>query len=487
MNGFMHTMKEEHDIKHMLITHEGKIVSVGDHLDLSRCDEIIDLKGAHLYPGFIDAHLHLIGYGQSLQTINLSHASTKKDVIDMLKAYITSSFIYAQGYVDNGLTKHDLDLFFNEVPVVIRHHDYHGLTLNSKALTYFEVDDEIGILKEEKANAILHKIPKPTKIELISMLEKAIDSLYRYGITGGDSDDLNYFNGFFETVEIFETVLKKRPFRTHLLIHHRILKDYIASHKPWGIPENYLEFGAVKMFYDGTMSSKTALMASPYRGEATSGEVVLGKDAFVQVLKETRQYHLTAAIHVIGDQGLDEVCKLLEKYPPKHGEIDRIIHAPWAMKKTIPLLKKLPISIDIQPQFLSADLPKASDHFSIKPELVFPWHTYLKEGIIQSGSSDAPVEIPNPLLGIKDAIFRRSRHNQKVYGKEECLIPFEAIKLYSTHAQVQSKLKNRGYLDVGYLADFTILDCDLATIDESSFDQDHVVMTIVDDHIVYKA
>lgn len=486
IHGYLHTMKEANDIKHMMMTHEGKIVAIGDDLDLNACTEIIDLKGAHVYPGFVDAHLHLIGYGQSLKTINL-HGLTSKDAIIQALKNQSTSFIYAQGYEIIGLTKHDLDNDFSDTPVVIRHSDYHGLTLNSKALSLFNITDSDGILKEEIANQVMYKLPKPTKNDLTMMLEAAIDSLYKYGITGADSDDLYYFNGFEETTSIIEHVMKHKPFRTHLLIHHRILNDFIASNKAWGKPIDYVEYGAVKMFYDGTMSSKTALMSSPYIGESHAGEVVLGRETFEQVLKGVREHGLTAAIHVIGDQGLLEVVQLLQAYPPKKGEIDRIIHAPWVTKETLKYLKTLPVSIDIQPQFLSADLPKALTYFSKKPDLVFPWKTYSQEKIIQSGSSDAPVEIPNPLLGIRDAIFRRSNHDHKQYYMDECLTPFEAIKLYSTHAQVQSKLEKRGFLDLGYLADFTILDCDLAHLSEESFSDQHVIMTIVDDHIVYKA
>jgi hypothetical protein len=347
------------------------------------------------------------------------------------------------------------------------------------------IDHPTGILKEEEASSVMTRLPKVDQKALEKMLEKAIDSLYAFGVTGGHSDDLYYFNGFFDTLNVFEDVLPKKPFRTHLLMHHMTLDDFIQSKKSWGIQTPYLELGAIKMFYDGTMSSKTALMFHPYQQMTTQGEVVMGQDAFIQVLKRVRHHGLTAAIHVIGDRGLDEVCDILLAHPPQPHQKDRIIHAPWAKVDTLMKLKKLQVTLDIQPQFLSSDLPKAWSHFSQRPELIFPWKTYLKEGLILSGSSDAPVEIPNPLQGMKDAIFRRSHEDHQCYALEESLTPFEALKCYTTDANALNFISPKGLLEKGYLADFTILDQDVLTMKEHDFDRHHVVMTVINEQVVY--
>ena len=484
INGILHTMTHETEYHTIMATEDGKIIAFDQDVMLSTCDRIIDLKGAHLYPGFIDNHLHIVGYGEYLNVINLSECKDLASIIHQLNSS-NDELIFAIGYHDIGLTKHDLDLYFNHHMVVLRHSDFHSLTLNSKALAYFNVKDDLGILKEEKASSVMQKMPKPSYPKLKQMIEQAIDQLTSYGITGGHSDDLYYHNGFDLTYQAYHDVLSEKPFRAHLLIHHQVLDNYINSKTPWGVVTPYLEFGAVKMFYDGTMSSQTALMFYPYQGTNSCGEVVMGKDQFIETLKKTRSLGLTAAIHVIGDRGLDEVCDILKAYPPQQQQIDRIIHAPWGRLDTVEKMKHLPISVDIQPSFLASDLPHAFTLFSQPPELMFPWKTYLKEDIKIVGSSDAPVEHPNPLLGIKDAIYRRSRSNLAIYTPSEKLTPFEAIKSYTSDAHVQSQLQPRGYLKVGYLADFTVFDRDLMTLDEADFEKSHVVMTVINDQVVY--
>jgi predicted amidohydrolase YtcJ len=156
------------------------------------------------------------------------------------------------------------------------------------------------------------------------------------------------------------------------------------------------------------------------------------------------------------------------------------------MKSTIPLLKKLPITIDIQPQFLSSDLPRALSYFSKNPDLIFPWKTYLDEGILILGSSDAPVETPNPLLGMRDAIYRESTEDNKSYHIEEALTPFEAVKLYTTYAHHQHVNKNRGYLEKGMLADLSITSLNLFTLKKEQWNEKLIEMTVIDERIVYK-
>lgn len=486
INGQFHTMRTKDEIYHTMVTDQGIIVGFDDAVSHITPQETIDLHQCHVYPGFIDAHLHLIGYGRFITLIDLRDVYSKEDVLLTLDKNKDKAMLYAEGYRDLGITKIELDQLIPDKPVFLRHLDYHSLTLNSKALELVKLSSDKGILREEEAMTALKRLPKHKKDELKMMLRHAIKQLYAYGITGGDSDDLYYFNGFDETFSVFDEVLNEMPFRTHLLMHHETITDFVHSGKSWNEQTPFLELGAVKMFYDGTMSSKTARMKDPYRGTNDHGEIVMGKQRFVDTLKRARSLGLTVAIHVIGDQGLDDVANLLKTYPPKPGQKDRIIHAPWAMKKTIPLLKSLPITIDIQPQFLSADLPRALDYFSKEPELIFPWKTYLEEDIPILGSSDAPVETPNPLLGMKDAIYRESNHNHQAYHLEQSLPPFEAIKLYTTYAHLQHTKTNRGYLDQGMIADFTVTSKDLLTLNKDQWNEPLIEMTIIDEQIVYQ-
>jgi predicted amidohydrolase YtcJ len=272
------------------------------------------------------------------------------------------------------------------------------------------------------------------------------------------------------------------PFRTHLLVHHEVLNDYIAS-PYFNHHSDFLELKGIKVFYDGTMSSKTALMWHGYQNEPSNG--LRTTPNFIEIVQKVRQFGLTLAIHVIGDQGLDELVDILKKFPPKENQKDRIIHAPWVSEYGMNTLKSMPVTIDIQPQFLSSDFPEACNIFKQFPPYVFPWETMLKNGLTLSFSSDAPVETPNPLLGILDATERVAKDG-KIYQPEERISRMDAIKGYTIYANAQNNLQNRGTIEIGQVADFSIFTFDLETIESSRLKEPLVEMTVINEHIVYQ-
>ena len=465
-SGNIHTLTEQNDIYNIL-TDQGHIV--GLNVDETKpYDEVIDLGKKHLYPGFVDAHLHLIGYGQFLSRLDLTHMHNKTTILDLLKKQNIEAYIILDGYHEwVGITKLDLNDVNPNKPIILRHHDFHAVTVNDVVLNALNLKSETGILREEDARLVLNHYTHVSNQTLETYLENALRSLYKFGITGGHSDDLFYFNGYKDTLQVFLNVLKRMPFRAHLLVHHEVLDDYIQSpyfnhHSP------YLELKGVKVFYDGTMSSKTALMHDGYQNTTSKGLRMTPN--FIEIVKKVRQIGLTLAIHVIGDAGLDELIDILLKYPPKNHQKDRIIHAPWVSEYGMNKLKSTPVTIDIQPQFLSSDFPEALSIFKSLPPYVFPWKTMLENGLILSFSSDAPVETPNPLLGILDATERVAKDG-KIYQLEEKISRQEAIQGYTVFANAQNQLQNRGLIAIGQVADFTIFDVDLETADSTTLNQ----------------
>jgi predicted amidohydrolase YtcJ len=485
-NGIFHTMEKKETVYHSMATNQGLIVGFDDEICHLEFDQVIDLKKAHVYPGFVDAHMHLLGYGQMLSRPNVTGITDTSEIINHLKLLFKGQKLFVEGYFESGITKRDLNMISSDVPIVMRHNDYHSLTVNDAVLNQMGLSHPTGVLTEDDAQRAMDSFPKYTHEELKALLKTSIESLYRYGITGAHSDDLFFSNGFHDTVKVFEDVLRSTPFRAHLLIHHHVVSDYVRSQRPFLDQSKYLQLGAVKMFYDGTLSSKTALMHAPYAGTNQHGVNVNGYAQFVSYVKEARSHHLPVAIHVIGDQGLDEVIDILIAYPPTKGRLDRLIHTPWVMTSSLEKLKKLPISIDIQPQFLSSDLPWALSYLSKTPDLCFPWKTLAASGVNLAGSSDAPVEIPNPLLGIHAAVMRTSRHDGKVYFEHEKVTRFEAIQMYTIQANYNSEKSNRGLLKKGYIADLSVFKNDLLSMHPDQFLKDQVVMTVVDEVICYE-
>ena len=100
----------------------------------------------------------------------------------------------------------------------------------------------------------------------------------------------------------------------------------------------YIEEGGVKMFYDGTLGSKTALMKKPYYNDYY-GIRILNREQITKIINKAREKKMSVAIHVIGDKALEETISFLQEFPPGQDTIDRIIHACFANDEEIHNLK----------------------------------------------------------------------------------------------------------------------------------------------------
>jgi predicted amidohydrolase YtcJ len=236
------------------------------------------------------------------------------------------------------------------------------------------------------------------------------------------------------------------------------------------------------MFYDGTTTSKTALMLHPYK-DGTYGERIQKQEDFIALVKKARALDLAVAVHVIGDLGLEEVLNILKTYPVKNGLKDRIIHASYASKKAIELLKTIPCFIDYQPQFVTTDFPETLDVFSKDPDYIFPLKTYHDKKIAYGLSSDAPVEIPNPLVGMYAATLRKNEKGQ--YQSHERITLKEAFLGYTKHAWSLTPYK-AGEIKEGFHAHFIVLDADLFSIDLEKLKTLSVKQTWIDGKKVFE-
>jgi predicted amidohydrolase YtcJ len=487
INGIFYTLNPAQPKVSELWVEHGLISFLGPHTTW-QADQTVNVQGWSCFPGFVDSHLHLIGYGEHLTLLQLHKNPHTKQVLSLVKAQFKGRALYAQGHVEQALTKVDLDLISPMVPILLRHADFHGATVNSAVLRQIGLNDHpSGILHEADALKAVQTLPKYQQDDLVNMVTVAIKKLHEYGITGGHTDDLYYFNGFHEVVSAYQKALNKLPFRTHLLIHHLELDTYESSINKNSYHHPFLEFGAVgEIFYDGTLSSQTALMHHPYRGGQENGQRQFSRDQWLAIVKRIRTLGLPIAVHAIGDLALDEVVDTFIENPVKPGLHDRIIHASFAKKTTLKKLKKIPVMLDIQPQFVTSDLPWGSQLISSKTELIYPFKTYLKHGLILCGGSDAPVEVPDPLKGIQSAYDRQSTLSSTVFQPEEQLSIVQAVQLYTTGANAPSYLPQRqGKLVVGAVADLTFISEDFVS-NPMLLSTAKVMMTVVNNQIVFR-
>lgn len=523
--GNIYTLQAENHKVEAVFSKGSQVIAIGTKAELedrfgSDIMRKIDLNGDTMLPGFVDSHMHLIGHGERLIRLDLANCRSKAEVLDAVKKYAETipngEWIIGEGWNENLwganpelIYAKDLDELVPHHPVLLKRVCRHALVANSLALKAASIDEHTvsppggviekneigepnGILKDRAYDLVFQAIPTVSESYLHKALSEAIKDAYQLGLTGAHTEDLNYYSGFDSTYNAFRHVIEEEGlrFRAHLLVHHEVIDDLINADYHFQSGNEWIEFGAMKIFADGALGGRTALLSHPYADDpSTSGVAIFSQEQLNDLVKKARDNEMPVAVHAIGDFAFEMVLNAIEKHPLTSKGRDRLIHAQILRTDLIERAKKLPLILDIQPRFLASDFPWVLDRVGREREgYYYAWKTLLMNGLPCAGGSDAPIEPLNPFLGIHAAVTRTNIDdpNQIVYDEKECLTVYEAVSLFTKgSAYAACHEQNRGMIKERYLADFTILKEDIFQINPEQIPNITVSKTIIGEEIVY--
>jgi predicted amidohydrolase YtcJ len=520
--GPIYTMKQEGEQVEAVYVENGIIAATGTIQELrdtyaQSIEKEINLEGNTMLPGLVDSHMHIIGHGEKLMRLDLSFCTSYKEMLDLVKERVETTpageWIIGEGWNENQfmdtkeVNKLDLDALSVVHPILLKRVCRHAMLVNSHVLELAHIDEtaadpkggKFGRTRDGVLNGVLYDraqdllndvVPKNTEDYLEKALITSIEDCWRHGLVGCHTEDLNYYGGFERTYNTFQKVIKeqKRPFKAHLLVHHEVVEG-LKHYKETGT--NYIEFGAMKIFADGSLGGRTALLSKPYNDMPdTNGVAVFEREELAALVKKARDLGLTVAVHAIGDLAFEYVVEAIEAHPPKEGQRDRIIHCQVLRADLIERAKKLSVVLDIQPVFVTSDYPSVIEKLGEeRMKFSYAWKTLLEEGFSCAGGSDAPIEPVNPFFGIYGAVARKNLLNPsgETYGPSERLTMFEAVSLFTTgSAYAIEKENSRGMIAPGYEADFTVIDRDIFHINQEELLDIQVIKTVVDGTVVYE-
>ncbi|MBP2241415.1 putative amidohydrolase YtcJ [Cytobacillus eiseniae] len=524
--GSIYTLQEEKDQAEAVFTKGNKIIAIDtiQALEETYKDEIklrVDLKGRTMLPGLTDSHMHIIGHGQKLIRLDLSTCHSREEVLQNVKSYAANveggEWVVGEGWNENlwdqpdPITLNELDAVVPDHPVLLKRVCRHAIVVNTLALKKASIDEETenpeggviekegdgklnGLLKDQAQELVFQVLPEVSKDDLVKALRAAIKDAHSLGIVGAHTEDLNYYGGYDKTFQAFKQVIEEEGqlFRAHLLVHHEVVDEMLQSGEHFLSGNEWIEFGAMKIFADGALGGRTALLSHPYADDpSTSGVAIFTQQQLDALLEKARAYKLPVAVHAIGDLAFEMVLDAIEKHPMTGPGRDRLIHAQILRKELIQRAKKLPLILDIQPRFLASDFPWVVDRIGQEHmDYCYAWKTLLTEGLPCAGGSDAPIEPLNPLLGIHAAVTRTNidESKKRVYGQSEALTVYEAVCLFTKgSAYAASHECNRGMIMEDFLADFTILEEDIFQISPVEIPNVAVAQTVIGGEIVYDA
>jgi len=527
-NGNLLTMEEKTPRVEALAVQFGRIYKVGKTAEIEKLarpeTEVIDLKGQTMLPGFIDVHNHFCLYALLTDQADCRPAAgcvRGEDVVVALRAKATKTppgqWIMGWGYAPyllddkKELTREDLDRATEEHPVCLVHVSVHGAVVNSLALKElgftretpdppggkihrYENGDPNGILSESafmgplffESPSIYNKMLAGYEKELrAEMMIRCAEHYHQLGIVGAHDPFVDSL-----TLRTYQEVADagRFPFRLYAYISNYWADHLISAGINRGFGSKWVKIGAIKIFLDGGMSSRTAAVFEPYvGGDGGTGILNYDQDGINREIQKFDRAGYQISVHAQGDRALDMLLRAFERVMRKGNPLrHHIVHAGNLASSQIDTVQELGLCIVSQANFFSL----LGDGFieaygPVRSQELYRFGTLLKRKIKLALSSDCPVADPNPLIGVRDAICRRTASRKEI-GPSECITAEEAFSLYTREAAYFSfEEKERGTLKEGKIADLVVLDKDPTRLSPEEIPKCRVRMTVVGGRTVY--
>ncbi|MCJ1907417.1 amidohydrolase [Planococcus ruber] len=515
--GKIYTMASEGETVEAVLVSDGKIEKIGTYNELKElADKEMHLDGKIMYPGFVDSHMHMIGHGEKLLRVDLSKIESSEEMKEQLirstKDLAPESWFIGEGWNENNFPDrkifHRLELDeISESPMMLKRVCRHAVLANSSALQLAGItkdtpDPEGGVIVRDNdgeptgylldaaQDLVADQIPEVSVEYLTHALKTSVENLLSLGLTGAHTEDMGYYgHDYTKPLQAFKNVIgsDKLKFRANLLRAH---SQFEAMMEHASYAEPFIDPGAMKIFADGSIGGKTALLSKPYNDDpSTSGVAIHSDEELHRLVAMARKHGEAIAIHVIGDLAMEKALDAIEAHPVAEGKRDRLIHAMILREDLVERMEKLAVILDLQPSFVSSDFPWVIERLGEERiKWSYAWKSLVDRGLICAGGSDAPIEEVDPLQGIYAAVARRKPYEtHEGYMPQEKLSRFEAIQLYTSgSAAAICKEQERGIIAENFDADFSVFDRDLFEGELEQIIEAEVELTVVAGDIMYQ-
>ena len=478
-----------------VLTGDGAIAWVGsEHEVRERAPagtEFVDLRGRTVVPGFVDAHIHPIFYGLSLEGVPClpphvtSIADLRRGIEERALSTKTDDWIWGQGYDDTRLvegrhpTRDDLDAPAGGRPVVLTRVCGHMCVANSRALELAGIDattpdppggrierdaagEPTGLLLETAESLVLRHVSHDRE-HVLRALRRVSDDLIRHGITACCDAWLGYSEGAAEP-DIWTEALASGAFRPGIsfLVHHELWRQ-----RP-DLPETALDVLGVKVVADGSVSGGSAGLTDPFLDDEDHRLFVFDPEELNELCADIGSRGLVAAIHAMGDRAITMALDAVEVSHDRgvaHTSARpgyRIEHCSLPSPSDIDRMARLGVTPVMQPIFLFAEGEAYLERLgSERSGWSNPARAMIDAGVRVALGSDAPAttwgEPTDVMLGIQTSVARLTWAGSSL-GIAQSTTVAEALIGYTANAASAAGFGgDRGMLEAGRRADLAVL------------------------------
>ena len=498
-----------------------KIIGVGSNEDImnlsSAYTKKINIGGKIITPGFIDAHSHPSGAGRShLRNVDCDLRSIeeiKNAIFERSKKTPKGEWISGFKY-DDTKTKEkryinniDLDEVSPDHPVIIFHRGGHTAYVNSLALKIAGIDEETpdpkggnierdpetgnlnGRLLETATYLVEKFIPNQfTRSDYQAGVKLISEMLSKSGITsvtdaGTSVKSLQSFEDSYNSGEL--------KTRVYCMIRGYAFDEVNDSGKKTGFGDEWVKIGALKLVCDGSISERTARLSEPYIGRPDYYGIIINNED--EIFDQAIKAHLNdwqIAVHANGDVGIDITLKVFERLQKEKKRIDprfRIEHCTIINKSLVQRIKELEVIPNPFSTYVYFHGEKMKEYGKERLENMFAVRSFLDAGIPVTQTSDYPPGPFEPMMAIQSSVTRTD-YTGEGWGPSQKISVEEAIKVATINGAYASYEENiKGSIEIGKLADLTILGQDPRETDPMRIIDIPVERTMVGGKWVYES
>ena len=529
VNGRVVTADEQGTTAQAVAVAGNKILLVGtnDAVSARRGPQtrVVDAHGGTVAPGFNDSHVHFISGGMTLGDVDLAGLTTLAQVQDAIRtfaaAHADAAWVEGRGWLYSPFpggtpTRQQLDAVVPDRPAVMTCYDGHSVWVNSKALALAGITkatpnptngivvkdpktgEPTGHLKES-ATALVNKVrPKPTDADRRAALRKAVAHAHQFGVTSVQNAGTS-----FEDVELYKEALRagELQVRAYLAMSTSSATteadlDRMEQTRQALGDDPTLTTGAVKIYADGVIESRTAAMLAPYENSQAAGAPNLSADQLDHLVAMVDKRGWQIFIHAIGDRAIRMSLDAFERAAaanpaPARGRRHRIEHIEAIAAADIPRFGKLGVIASQQPMHvplgdMNSEHPSGPWPDNVGPDRyarAWVWKSIQSAGGRLTFGSDWPVAPLDAGLGIWVVTTRKGPANEP----DQKLPMSEAINGYTRWpAYASFEERRKGTLAAGMLADIVVLATDVFTNPPVKAGDVVADTTIFDGRVVYE-
>jgi predicted amidohydrolase YtcJ len=525
VNGRVYTVDDSRPLVSAFAIKNGRILFAGSEREVRALagskTRILDVAGATVIPGMVDAHAHLAGLGNSLANVNLAGSKTYEEVIARVVARAKDvkpgEWILGRGWDQNRWpdkefpTHEALTRAFPNNPVVLTRIDGHALLANAMAMRAAKItaatpdpsggrilrlsgNAPSGVFVDNAEGLINRAEPPSTREQTTQRILAAIAEANKWGLIG--IHDAGEPRGI---IDIYESLAKQGKYnlRNYVLISDDSadIFHYAAIGPRSDLYDGRLWVRSIKLYADGALGSRGAALLAPYSDDAGNTGLLVSAPAHLERVAEfALRKGFQVGVHAIGDRGnrvvLDAYEQALKAVPIADHRF-RIEHAQVISPSDIPRFAALGVIPSMQASHQTSDMRWAETRLG--PDRIkgaYAWRSLLNTGVIIPDGSDFPVEEVNPLISFHSAVSRQDETSwpQGGWYPDQVMTRAEALKamtIWPAYAGFQEKLM--GSITPGKYADFVVLDQDIMSVPAGDILKTNVTSTWIGGKAVYQA